>query len=177
MCTSGKKDDDDDDDGLLSAVKKIKIPTPHDIHDAYQGSDLDQTLELMSDAVESVGKGKPVGHWEKTAEEGEKFQENLQESGENISETGENILEALGSNVETGFGVAGQIGQNLAHLINPQKPIASDDEMNAMASLEGDPRLASLRARMRRRRKQGKSQLRKGGGLYIPLKAGIQVQT
>ena len=53
----------------------------------------------------------------------------------------------------------------------------NDDQMNAMASMEGDPRLASLMARMRRRRKQGKSQLRKGGGLYIPLKAGIQVQT
>ena len=159
----------------------INLPTPQEIvekvDDTYQGSDVDLTLELMSDTVESVAKGKPVGYWEKTAEEGEKFQENLQEAGENISETGENILETLESNIETGFGVSGQMGQNLANQINPQNPIASDDEMNAMASLEGDPRLASLRSRMRRRRARGKSQLRKGGGLYIPLKAGIQVQT
>ena len=179
MCSGGNKKDEDDGNPLAVVTKKI-VSTPQeiveDVEDEWKKTDLAKAGGVLVDAADSVISGKPKGVFADTAdqfeEDSEKIKESWSEAGENLQDS----ADAIGEAVMTGFGVAEQFSENYKKKFGP-KDLPNDDQFNAMASMEGDPRLASLMARMRRRRKQGKSQLRKGGGLYIPLKAGIQVQT
>jgi len=166
--------------GTPSPSGGIKVPTPQeiveDIGDEWKKTDLAKAGGVLVDAADSVVSGKPKGVFEKISND---WSEDLEDTKDSWAEAGENLqdsADAIGEAIMTGFGVAEQFSENYKKVFGP-KDLPNDDQFNAMASMEGDPRLASLRARMRRRRKQGKSQLRKGGGLYIPLKAGIQVQT
>lgn len=115
-------------------------------------------------------------------EDVEEEYDKLQDVGDQVVSDAEDAADALQNELSDALTNTGTIATNASNALMASLGIGqnrgpNDDQMNAMASMEGDPRLASLMARMRRRRKQGKSQLRKGGGLYIPLKAGIQVQT
>ena len=115
-------------------------------------------------------------------EDVEEEYDKLQDVGDQVVSDAEDAADALQNELSDALTNTGTIATNASNALMASLGIGqnrgpNDDQMNAMASMEGDPRLASLMARMRRRRKQGKSQLRKGGGLYIPLKAGFQVQT
>ena len=56
-----------------------------------------------------------------------------------------------------------------------RRPPEEEGVGNAQAIMAGDPRMLSLMARRNKARKRGKAQLRKGGGLYIPVGTGLQV--
>ena len=166
--------------GTPSPTGGIKVPTPQEVvetvEDEWKKSTPAGVGQIMVDGVDSVLSGKPKGVFADTADAFEEGAENIKESWAEAGENLQDSADAIGEAITTGFGVAEQFSENYKKVFGP-KDLPNDDQFNAMASMEGDPRLASLMARMRRRRKQGKSQLRKGGGLYIPLKAGIQVQT
>ena len=180
MCSCGNKKDEDDDNPLAVVTKNIQVPTPQEVvetvEDEWKKTDLAKAGGVIVDAADSVISGKPKGVFEEISDD---WSEDLEDTKDSWAEAGENLqdsAEAIGEAISTGFGVAEQFSENYKKVYGP-KDLPGDDQFNAMASMEGDPRLASLMARRRRSRKQGKSQLRKGGGLYIPLKAGIQVQT
>jgi uncharacterized phage infection (PIP) family protein YhgE len=147
-----------------------------EVDEAYQGSDIDKTLEDVQDFIEDPN---PI---DDMMEDVEEEYDKLQDVGDQVVSDAEDAADALQNELSNALTNTGTIATNASNALMASLGIGqnrgpNDDQMNAMASMEGDPRLASLMARMRRRRKQGKSQLRKGGGLYIPLKAGIQVQT
>tara|TARA_Y100001938_G_scaffold31759_1_gene43402 strand:+ start:87 stop:1058 length:972 start_codon:yes stop_codon:yes gene_type:complete len=156
-----------------------ELPTPQelltDIEEFYQGSDLDNTFEDIQDT--DLDPNQLIDMGEDVQEE----YEELQDVGDQVVSDAEDAAESLEgelSNVLTNTtNIGSSVSNQLQAILGVPTSGPNDDQMNAMASMEGDPRLASLLARRRRSRKQGKSQLRKGGGLYIPLKAGIQVQT
>ena len=147
----------------ITTTGDIKVPTPQ---------------EIVEDIGDTITDANPLPD---LIEDVEEEYDDLQEVGDQIVSDAEDAAEDLQNeltNVVTNTtNIATSVSNQLQEILGVPASGPNDDQMNAMASMEGDPRLASLMARMRRRRKQGKSQLRKGGGLYIPLKAGIQVQT
>jgi len=113
----------------------------------------------------------------------EKFDARNQESADDFSKMLQNLGGTM-TDVITGASTSATNMGNLAHDDLIQTLVAgglitlNDDDDgpgNAQALMEGDPRMLSLLTRRRQARKRGKAQLRKGGGLYIPLKTGIQV--
>ena len=161
------------------ASANLVIPNTADLiqqlDDFYQGSDVDKTLEDVQDFLEDPTKGL-----RDTKDSVEEEYDKLKEVGANVQEDAEDAADALQNELTNVITNTTNIGTSVSNQIREAlgiTPRPTDDQFNAMASIEGDPRLASLLARRRRARKQGKSQLRKGGGLYIPLKAGILVQT
>ena len=154
---------------------------------------LDQTVEFLQD---------PAGTVEDAIDRGEDFIESIgEETQENveaytdvitdIGETAEEIGEAATETYETSMTAVGELAENAANqvtqaeddlinalvnagLLSRREP-NEDGVGNAQAIMAGDPRMLSLMARRNQARKRGKAQLRKGGGLYIPVGTGLQV--
>ena len=147
----------------VTTTGDIKVPTPQEI------------VEDVGDAITDANPFPDL------IEDVEEEYDDLQDVGDQIVSDAEDAAEDLQNeltNVVTNTtNIGTSVSNQLREILGVPASGPNDDQMNAMASMEGDPRLASLMARRRRSRKQGKSQLRKGGCLYIPLKAGIQVQT
>ena len=138
--------------------------------------------ELIDDPLQRYEdwKTKTKEDWKETKE---KFDAQNQESADDFSKMLQNLGGTM-TDVITGASTSATNLVNLAHDDLIQTLVAgglitlNDDDDgpgNAQAILEGDPRMLSLLTRRRQARKRGKAQLRKGGGLYIPLKTGIQV--
>ena len=142
----------------------------------------DSATSTTNQVTEDLGDfAEDPNPFDDMAEDVEEEFDELQDVGDQVVSDAEDAAESLEgelSNVLTNTtNIGSSVSNQLQAILGVPTSGPNDDQMNAMASMEGDPRLASLMARRRRSRKQGKSQLRKGGGLYIPLKAGIQVQT
>ena len=138
--------------------------------------------ELIDDPLQRYEdwKTKTKEDWKETKE---KFDAQNQESADDFSKMLQNLGGTM-TDVITGASTSATNMVNLAHDDLVQALVAAglitmndddDGPGNAQAILEGDPRMLSLLTRRRQARKRGKAQLRKGGGLYIPLKTGIQV--
>ena len=138
--------------------------------------------ELIDDPLQRYRdwETKTKEDWKETKE---KFDAQNQESADDFSKMLQNLGGTM-TDVITGASTSATNMVNLAHDDLIQTLVAgglitlNDDDDgpgNAQAILEGDPRMLSLLTRRRQARKRGKAQLRKGGGLYIPLKTGIQV--
>lgn len=149
-----------------------------------------QVMEAINQTVDFVTN--PVGTVEDAIDRGEDFFESVgEETQENveaytdvitdIGETAEEIGEVAQETMDTSMNVIGDTSANLvqalaaAGLLGSNQQDMMGGEGNAEAIMAGDPRMLSLMARRNQARKRGKAQLRKGGGLYIPVGTGLQV--
>ena len=150
-------------------------------------------LEILQNSYEVLIEDpkKRLDNWLNKAEEDiTETTKAIKKIPKDIGETGEEIGAAATETFQTGMETATQAGINAGTQVTQAKDdlvqalvaaglitMNDDDDGpgNAQAILEGDPRMLSLLSRRRQARKRGKAQLRKGGGLYIPLKTGIQV--
>tara|TARA_Y100001963_G_scaffold119432_1_gene166594 strand:- start:222 stop:1313 length:1092 start_codon:yes stop_codon:yes gene_type:complete len=165
----------------------------HNLGDTGLKGAIDQTVDFVknpSKVIKDAGDraenfGKDVG--EQLTETGENYKEVITDIGETAEEIGEVATETQTTGMETvtqaGENAATQVTQAEDDLINAlvaagllsRKQAEEDGVGNAEAIMAGDPRMLSLMARRNRARKRGKAQLRKGGGLYIPVGSGLQV--
>lgn len=155
----------------------------HNLGDTGLKGAIDQTVEFLQD---------PAGTVEDAVDRGENFIESIggetQENAEaytdvitDIGETAEEIGEVAQETMDTSMNVIGDTSANIvqalaaAGLLGSNQQDMMGGEGNAEAIMAGDPRMLSLMARRNQARKRGKAQLRKGGGLYIPVGTGLQV--
>jgi len=176
-------------DALDALEEDVQQEAEDVIEEHYQGGDVDQVLELGQYAWNEVDKLRK-GETTQTEETVTETTEAIKKIPKAIGETAEEIGAAGTETYQTGMETAAQAGINAGTQVTQAKDdlvqalvaaglitMNDDDDGpgNAQAILEGDPRMLSLLTRRRQARKRGKAQLRKGGGLYIPLKTGIQV--
>jgi len=176
-------------DALDALEEDVQQEAEDVIEEHYQGGDVDQVLELGQYAWNEVDKLRK-GETTQTEETVTETTEAINKIPGEIGETAEEIGAAGTETYQTGMETAAQAGINAGTQVTQAKDdlvqalvaagliTMNDDDAgpgNAQAILEGDPRMLSLLTRRRQARKRGKAQLRKGGGLYIPLKTGIQV--
>ena len=154
----------------------------HNLGDTGLKGALDQTVDFVKNPAkvikDAVDRAEDFG--EGTSEEVTGTVEDYGEVVTDIGETAEEIGEVATETQITGMETVTQAQDNLinalvsAGLLSRQQ--AEEDGVgNAEAIMAGDPRMLSLMARRNRARKRGKAQLRKGGGLYIPVGSGLQV--
>ena len=165
----------------------------HNLGDTGLKGALDQTVDFVKNPSKvikaAVDRAEDFG--EGTEEEVTGTVEDYGEVVTDIGETAEEIGEVATETQITGMETVTQAGENAAtqvtqaqdDLINAlvsagllsRKQAEEDGVGNAEAIMAGDPRMLSLMARRNKARKRGKSKLRKGGGLYIPVGTGLQV--
>ena len=165
----------------------------HNLGDTGVKGALDQTVDFVknpSKVIKDAGD-RAEDFAEGTSEEVTGTVEDYGEVITDIGETAEEIGEVATETYQTGMETVTQAGENAAtqvtqaedDLINAlvnagllsRREPNEDGVGNAQAIMAGDPRMLSLIARRNQARKRGKAQLRKGGGLYIPVGTGLQV--
>jgi len=172
------------------------LGTTHEVLDHNLGQvheAIDQTVEFIQNPSEVIEKAKDrlSGHGENVKDDLTETAENYKKVVQDIGTTAEEIGKAVTETYQTGLETAAQAGTTAAtqvteaheDLINAlveaglltRRPSNEEGIGNAQAIMAGDPRMLSLMARRNRARKRGKAQLRKGGGLYIPVGTGLQV--
>ena len=165
----------------------------HNLGDTGLKGAIDQTVEFVQNPNKVINKAKDRldDFIEGTKEEVTGTVEDYQEVVTDIGETAEEIGEVATETLTTGMETVAQLGDNAATQVTEAKedllnalveaglltrrPPEEEGVGNAQAIMAGDPRMLSLMARRNRARKRGKAQLRKGGGLYIPVGTGLQV--
>ena len=160
------------------------------VHDVQVGVNPTEILQNPYEVLYKKPKERLDAWLNQAEEEITETTEAIKKIPVKIGETGEKIGAAATETFQTGMETATQTGINAGAQVTQAKDdlvralVAaglitineSDDSPEyAQAIMEGDPRMLSLLTRRRQARKRGKAQLRKGGGLYIPLKTGIQV--
>ena len=165
----------------------------HNLGDSGLKGAIDQTVEFVQNPSKVINKAKDRldDFIEGTKEEVTGTVEDYKEVVTDIGDTAEEIGQAATETYQTGMETVTQLGENAAtqvteaqeDLLNAlveaglltRRPPEEEGVGNAQAIMAGDPRMLSLMARRNRARKRGKAQLRKGGGLYIPVGTGLQV--
>ena len=165
----------------------------HNLGDTGLKGAIDQTVEFVQNPGKVINKAKDRAEdfIEGTKEEVTGTVKDYKEVITDIGETAEEIGEVATETLTTGMETVAQLGDNAATQVTEAKedllnalveaglltrrPPEEEGVGNAQAIMAGDPRMLSLMARRNLARKRGKAQLRKGGGLYIPVGTGLQV--
>ena len=133
------------------------------------------TNQVSEDLGDFVEDPNPI---DDMIEDVEEEYDKLGDKGDQLASDAQDAADALTdelTNVITNTNVIGANAANEIRKILGVKNSTQGSPGQGEAIMEGDPRLLSLQARRRKARRKGKAQLRKGGGLYIPVGSGLQV--
>ena len=179
MCSGGGGGSTDPLSGVGNVVEE-KIIEP--IDEAYQGSDIDTTLEtgqamgqLAIDIVDTAISGEDKGSVKDIKQAGSDYQEAWEETGEDYQEALDNIGDAFSDTFETGMEVASDFGTNLARELGVNPEGKGSDITDADRTQGGDIlrdedllQLDLKKSALKAKKKRGKKGLRIDYATNIP---------
>ena len=168
-------------EGILEPIgKAITTTVSEGPVEAYQGSDIDTTLEgfqeigvLIYDAIDSVASGKPKGKVEEAGsaigDAGEVYSDVLTD----IGEAGQDIMDLTEDTISTTINTTGEISENIRRHLSGEPSgadvIDREETEGGEVLREGDfLQLSKKKSDLRAKKKKGKKGLRIDYGVSLP---------